>query len=394
MKLRIAPFLLAALLCGCGKTAPAPAPKPAAAERSAAPQLDPVPHQRDADDSARFLAGLPGKPGSPFLELESTEAWQEHRKLLDEAWSKADEALLQGLGEFQKKELNGPPFDRSILFYPFGGPDALTATVCFPRSPIYVLVALEPAGTFPTAAQMQKKTKLAPYLAGIRETVASELGRSFFVTREMDRQLRGQVTDGVLIPILHLLVRTNHTILGYRYTRLDEKGQVEERPANVPVNGAFPNKGVEIDFQSDADQSVHQLRYFRVNLADPQVRGNKGFHQYVASLKGATTLLKATSYMTHHPEFSLIRGLVLDNSGAILQDDSGIPYKLFKSDVWNVQLYGDYTKPYGSFQWLEQPDLRKAYKAGGAKPLSMHVGYGFQKITSNLLLARRTASNP
>jgi len=31
-----------------------------------------------------FLAGMPGKPGSPFAELESTEAWKENRQLLDQ----------------------------------------------------------------------------------------------------------------------------------------------------------------------------------------------------------------------------------------------------------------------------------------------------------------------
>jgi len=42
--------------------------------------------------------------------------------------------------------------------------------------------------------------------------MASVLGRSFFVTRDMDRQFRGQVTDGLLIPILQILVATGHTV--------------------------------------------------------------------------------------------------------------------------------------------------------------------------------------
>jgi hypothetical protein len=108
-------------------------------------------------------------------------------------------------------------------------------------------------------------------------------------------------------------------------------------------------------------------------------------------MKGATTMFKSTSYMLHHKEFSLIRNLVLANSGAVLQDDSGIPYHWFAADQWKVQLYGEYERPYGSFKWLEQVDLRKAYKQPGTKPLPMHVGYGYKKITSNLLLAQRVA---
>jgi hypothetical protein len=74
---------------------------------------------------------------------------------------------------------------------------------------------------------------------------------------------------------------------------------------------------------------------------------------------------------------------------AILQDDSGLPYKSFQDGAWKVQLYGDYQRPYGSFRWLEQPDLRKAYATGNSKPLSMHLGYGYSRIASNLLLAKR-----
>ena len=90
---------------------------------------------------------------------------------------------------------------------------------------MYVIVGLEPAGTLPTAEQLAKKD-MARYLGGLRETTASVLGRSFFITREMDRQFRGQVTDGLLVPILHLLTRTQHTVLGFRYVRLDDEGRV------------------------------------------------------------------------------------------------------------------------------------------------------------------------
>ena len=86
----------------------------------------------------------------------------------------------------------------------------------------------------------------------------------------------------------------------------------------------------------------------------------------------------------------MIRDRILANSAAILQDDSGIPYRYFRPDVWKVQLYGDYQRPYGAFRWLEQPDLRKAYAAAGTRPLSVRVGYGYSKIPSNLLLARQS----
>ena len=387
--LRIQHFFLTlcftVLLAGCGRVASA------SGESKPPGQSDPIARSRAADDTARFLAGMPGNPGSPFAKLENDEVWKEHRDLVDAAWHKADGDLLRGLREFQTQELKAAPMTSAPVFYPFSGPDALMATQYFPNSPVYVFAALEPAGTLPSEAQIEKKD-MPGYLEAMRTAMASELGRSFFITRQMDRQFRGQVTDGLLVPILQLLVRTNHTILGFRYIRLDEQGQVIDRTLDYHAPTRYGNKGVEIEFRTDADQSLHQLYYFSVNLADDRLKENQPFQIYAATLKGATTMFKSTSYMLHRREFSLIRNLVLENSAAVLQDDSGIPYHWFGADLWQVQLYGDYERPYGSFKYMEQGDLRKAYKQPGTKPLPMHVGYGYRKITSNLLLATRVAA--
>jgi hypothetical protein len=267
------------------------------------------------------------------------------------------------------------------------------ATIFFPENPTYVMVGLEPAGTLPAASQLGRKD-LEQYLTSIRETVASELSRSFFVTRQMDRQFRGQVTDGLFLPILELLVRSNHTILGFRYVRLDDAGQIIERRADYKAPGKIGNKGVEIDFRRDDDGSVHKLLYFSVNLSNTSLRENQPFLAFLADLKGAATLLKATSYMLHKKEFSTIRDRLVSISSAVLQDDSGIPYRFFTAAPWTVQLYGAYDRPYGSLRWFEQPDLRKAYLSSGPKPLHFRIGYGYSKVPSNLLFARKTVEPP
>jgi hypothetical protein len=351
-------------------------------------QQSTVPRSREVNDAGRFFAGLPAEDGSSFARLEAGEVWKEHRRRLDLAWAKTETGLISGLRDFQKQELDGAPLANSTVFYPFGGPDFLTATLCFPRSPMYVIVGLEPAGTLPSAEQLAKKD-MSRYLGGLRETMASVLGRSFFITREMDHQFRGQVTDGLLVPILHLLARTQHTVLGFRYVRLDDDGRVIGREADYKAPTTFGNKGVEIEFRSNADQAVQKLYYFSVNLSDERLRENKPFLAYAARLKGTTTLLKATSYMIHRKDFSVVRELMLANSAAILQDDSGIPYHWFQPTLWKVSLYGDYDHPYGSFRWLIQADLRKAYQTSGGKPLGFRIGYGYGRIPSNLLLAKR-----
>ena len=312
-----------------------------------------------------------------------------HRRELERSWSRIENQSLPAIRAFQERELGGISIANSTVFYPFSGPDALMVTLFFPRSPTYVMVGLEPAGTLPAPKKLEGKD-LGKYLASVRTTIDSELSRSFFVTRQMDRQFRGQVTDGLFLPILELLVRTDHTILGFRYVRLDDAGQIIERAANYHAPGKIGNKGVELDFRTDSDQSVHKLFYFSVNLSDERLRQDPAFLTFLTSLKGAATFLKATSYMLHKPEFSMIRERILSDSHAILQDDSGIPYRFFTTAHWRVQLYGDYVRPYGSFRPLEQPDLRKAYLTLAPKPLDFRIGYGYGRTASNLLFATRT----
>jgi hypothetical protein len=352
---------------------------------------DAVPHSREADDVARFIAGLPSRPGSPFALSEYSDAWKDHRHKLDESWRRAESGFIAGLRGFGESTLRQGTNTGRPLFYPFGGPDALTAVLCFPQSPAYVLAGLEPPGTLPTSAQLAKKDPVL-FLGAIRESMASELGRSFFVTREMDERFRGQLTDGLLLPILFLLARTDHEILGLRPVRVDETGHVIAWPVNATTDEKFRNLGVEIEFQGRGE--VQRLYYFSVNLVDKRLEPNAGFQRFVIRLGTVKTLLKATSYMTHHPEFSIVRSYILTQSEAILQDDSGIPFKFFDPAVWQVRLFGEYQRPYGSFRWLEQPTLRQAYQAPGVEPLPFRIGYGFHRIPSNLLLARRSNASP
>ncbi|MGA3327907.1 MAG: hypothetical protein ABSF45_25890 [Terriglobia bacterium] len=349
--------------------------------------LEPIPQDRYPDDIGRFLAGLPAQSGSPLAGFQDNAAWVTHQQELDSAWTKASERL-PAMRMFQRVELGRQLTAMSPVFYPFSGPDALTVTVFFPQAPVYVMVGLEPAGTLPTPKQIEEKD-LAEYLTATRSTVASELERSFFITRQMDSQFRGQVTDGLCLPILELLVRSGHTILGFRYVRLDDHGEIIERASDYHAPGRNGNKGVEIEFRNDDDQSVHKMFYFAVNLSDTRLQENPPFLSFLSTLQGSTTFLKATSYMVHQPGFSIIRKQVLAESAAVLQDDSGVPYHFYLSPNWRVQLYGEYVRPYGSFAWLEQPDLRKAYQTQSPKPLPFRIGYGFRAVPSNLLLATK-----
>src|SRR5712671_3036400 len=118
----LAPCILSLTFLFSGCSAPR---KVAAESLPKEQQPDLVPHSREANDVARFLAGMPGTPGSPFAALEANEVWKEHRRVVDAAWQAAEREQLPGLHKFQAEELSAPSLQSRAVFYPFSGPDSL-----------------------------------------------------------------------------------------------------------------------------------------------------------------------------------------------------------------------------------------------------------------------------
>lgn len=344
----------------------------------------------DADDAAHFLAGMPGREGSPWKALEANPAWVEHAAHLDQLWALFQDMRRPGMEKFRKAELAGAPIAGSKIWYPFSGGDALTILTFFPGHGDYAMSALEPPGRVPKPAEYEGE-QMAEKLPAVAGTLASLLSKSFFVTREMDRQLRGQVTDGVAQPILILLARLGYRIVSHTYVHVEDDGTLARRTLESRRAAFGKNRGIVFEIQLK-DGPVERLEYISLNLDDRHMRDNGAYKKYVASLGRPVTMLKATSYMLHSTAFMIIRGLILDQSKVMVQDDSGIPWRFLTQDNWQVQLYGDYTRPYGkSFAFRTQAELREAYEAQRAtvRPLDFRMGYGAGRQASNLQIARR-----
>jgi hypothetical protein len=346
----------------------------------------PVPQSKDADDFGRFLAGLPGRADGPYAKFEKDNAWAVHSKAFAADWAKFEEKRVPVLSNFKKNELGGAPNSGGTLFYPFGGPDFVTANLFFPDNTSYVFLGLEPAGTVRPPSFFEQKP-LATLMPRIRLTMESLLIRSFFITDQMDKQVRGQITDGLLPLLLAQMVRTGHTVRGHEYVKLDEKGNYVKRELTDPEKY---NKGVIIEFQREGSSEVKRLTYFSVNVHNESLKGNTGLAPFIGQLKPMSSFFKSASYLPHRDDFSTIRDLVLANSSSIAQDDTGIPFRFFDQAKWDVNLYGSYTQPYGTFKYRKQPDLKVAFDKGqNVKNLGFFIGYGYGRAPSNLLVARR-----
>jgi hypothetical protein len=388
-----------ALVCfSCGQSKQAPAQQP---DKLKAPPISTieVPKSREANDVARFLGGLRSKPGSPFAEMESNAAWKALGTAFDADFAKYEKTRIPAMRAFQKSELTGPAFDGANLFYPFGGPDFLNALIFFPDRDNYVFVGLEPPGSVPTFEQFGGQD-MATQLPRMRRTLRSLLSLSYFQTLEMKEQVRGQITDGLLPLLLVQMARTGYDVLGSSPVTINDDGLIV-KPEEIqdPAEPAGKNAslvprrtpGIVIAFQKEGSTKVQKLYYFSTNVEDYTIKKNKSFLAFMPRMEPMNAMYKAASYLSHRDQFSILRAKVLELSQAIVEDDSGIPYRFFDHDKWDITLYGGYSSPIPIFKTRMQPDLKTAYSSGvvPVKSLGFGIGYSVSKPMSNLLVAKK-----
>ncbi len=390
-------FLSSILLPGCAQHS-----APAATTTKAAPLSA---EAQRWNDTALFLAGLPGRPDGPFKSLEDTAAWKRYAAEFDETWKRVEHDQFTAVDAFQKRELAPIKTGSDFVFYPFAGPDVIYATRFFPDAKLMVFAGLEPAGSIARANKFNEQN-LDKELHGLSQSVASIFNRSFFVTREMDSSFRGRVTDGLLPVMLLLLSRSGYQIEGVTYGRLSEDGQfavddpsVRHAPPASLTEGEIQkrnsscltdcreNRGVEIGFKRPGDSETRKLYYFSTDLAFEKT---SPFLKFVAKQGKPDTLVKSASFLLHWKMCTSLRNWILENSNLIFQDDTGVPYRYLSAPEWTVTLYGKYSAPDRPFTSQYQKDLAAAFQDDSrVKDLGFSIGYGSGRRSSSMILARR-----
>jgi hypothetical protein len=329
----------------------------------------------NANDTARFLAGMEVPAESPLAKFARDPGWLQHARYFDSAWKHLEQRQLSKVRPWTEQNLKPRP---STLFYFFSGPDFLYADAFFPGATTYVLAGLEPVGALPEITERTRHS-----LPSLRASLNTVLNYSFFITADMRGRLNASELPGTL-PILYVfLARAGKTIRTVNLVSLDKDGAVQEA-------GGRGTPGVKIVF-AGGDGVERALYYFRTDLSDGGVR-QSGFLQFCEKLGTGDALLKSASYLMHSEGFTKARQFVLDRSRTIVQDDSGIPLRSFRPEQWELQPYGTYIGPVAVFANRADSRLRELYRNGNPPKLAFGVGYRWRGHDSNLLVATKKSA--
>jgi len=183
-------------------TAETPAPAPPA---KVVLPVDPV-----FDETAKFLAARPCQ--TPALAaFQETAEYKAFAAALDQNWTDLEANRLQPMREWAATEIVEAEAATTCLFYPFGGPDALTAELLFPRARNYVLLGLEFVGRLPEFKVGGAKS-MAAYFQNLQVSLKDFFNKSYFITKNMNAALTGDKVDGILPLLCFFLKRTGNVV--------------------------------------------------------------------------------------------------------------------------------------------------------------------------------------
>jgi len=341
-----------------------------------------------ADEKARFLTGRRLSSGSRLAALQSTPWYLDHAKTYAASWRGFDGNYFSKMRAWSAAEIAPRIGTPATVYYLFGGPDFISAYALFPDATNYILGGLEPVGTMMPPEQLDEQ-RLASGLAGLRESTSVILQFSHFITKDMKEDLQKTDFNGVLPILLSFLSLGGAEVTTVQYFAIDRTGALLlATEGSAPPSGTL--HGVKVDFRKSAMSPTQSVYYVQADASDGALKSNRALLTWMGQFAPGVTYLKAASYLLHENYFSTVRTFLLQQSRAVLQDDSGIPIRFFPPGVWNVTFFGDYSGTLDIFAKYFQNDLSEIYRSSQPiLPLGFGTGYKWKVGESNLMLAVR-----
>ncbi len=349
-------------------------------------------YKRHFNDVARFMAGLPQTEGSRLAKFDTIPETIEYHKSNQKFFSGLQESLLSKMETFSNSELKDIRKEGMTVFYPFSGPDFINVDAFFPEATTTVMFGLEPVGYIPHMSEDITNEELHNIYKTFRRSIDSLAYLNYFMTFEMNRDLRTVAQlDGNLSIISLFMAQRGYQILNVKKVTIDANGAiVDSIPGKVDNDDPTDTyiSGGMIEYMKPDEYKVRKLYYFSHDVSDEKIAKTPEMLKFFKSLDIDVAFFKAASYLCSW--LNTIREFTLGNAKSVVQDDSGIYLKYLNDEKWDKKFYGKYQRTRKVFKSNFQPDLKAIYdKDTSIKPLDFKFGYGSMIKQDNIMVARK-----
>jgi hypothetical protein len=339
----------------------------------------------DLAGTARFLAGK-----GDASERARTQSYTDYAEQIASGWKQFQQPNLEHMRTWWTDRA---PAKSSTVFYPFSGPDIGNALVFFPDADSYLMFGLEPPGAIPDLQSMDEEA-ISSGLNELKASLSTILQVNYFFTKAMEKKLGKGSFNSITGLLMFFLAMSDCEVTGARRIAIGRGGAVVQ--GTTADDSASPRiPGVEITFKRNHSKQ-QTIRYFMVNVADAYLaKSSSDFLPYLKSQGRLVTMIKSASYLMHKEgiaepaHFEKIRSLILTQSDFVVQDDSGVPLRLFARDTWKLRFHGRYEAPTPEFDKYAQKDLKVEIQRNSTGKLPFSYGYAFKEGESNLMTAER-----
>src|SRR3954469_6011700 len=285
-------------------------------------------------ETARFLAGKGVASDSKLAEHAQPQSYAEYAEQIAAGWKQFQQPNLERMRTWWTGHA---PAKYSTVFYPFSGPDIGNALVLFPDADSYLMFGLEAPGTIPDLSTMEDEA-ISSGLNELKASLSTILQVNYFFTKAMEKKLGKGSFNSITGLLLFSLAMSDCEVTGARRIAIGQGGAlVPGTAADDSMSGRSRARvpGVEITFRRHGSKA-QTIRYFMVNVADAYLaKSSPDFIPYLKGQGRLATMIKSASYLMHKEgiqepaRFEQIRSLILMQSDFAVQDDSGVPLRLF-----------------------------------------------------------------
>ncbi len=356
----------------------APTDTPASATASSA--------NGDLTTIARLLAGLPASSNDPALmRILASPAWRDHQRASAAGAAKLTRRL-HAMNQWQVSNLDHTA--GGTLIYPFSGPDFVNAYALFPDRNTYVFFSLEEPGELPPLAAMNDG-EVEKTLEDLRLALNDLVHLNFFITPNMKENVRESSLRGVAPVLLAMMALMNLQI--DRVTALDLWSERAAAIAALPADKQpeLPLHALQIDFHRPKHGRTQKLIYLSLDVSDRQLRYYPEFITWLRGFTAPAVLLKSASYLLHGGGFEQVRNFVLNRASVVVQDDTGLPYRMLADGGWKIDLHGRYEQPVELFKKRYQDDLAAAFAKANGDTVPFPFGYNWRSNGNSFVIVAR-----
>jgi len=337
---------------------------------------------------ARILAGLNVDPSE--LGSLDTAATERHIERVERHWQRWEDEIGAPMAAWRDENLTYNAGER--VFYPFSGPDFITAHRLYPNASHYTLVAKQSAGRVP---DLEARNPGFRAIARLFDENTEQFGRiGFFVTAELNDQFsRGSaVVEGLTPMIMVMVAREGYTVQRVEPIRINDDG------TDVMLHdGDWGNRrtwdSARFTTTRDATGEEVIVDYVYLDLANSNLDDAPTELAWLNRVAQARVVFKAASHLPQYETFSTVVGAILDNAISIVQDETAVEYSTL-NERFETRLFGAFDVPNRNFSRRLQRSLAAAFdERDDAVPLDFTYGY-LKSLGSTIVYAHQRRAEP